>query len=120
MRRSSKRKRLNTQAHSTARRLPRPSTVRFQTSQIGVRFATLKEARADFLAWLETGESPTGAKTSVHIWQNERERVLEEIGDDPRGERLREVLRSALRSGKLQIRKSRTNRGSEQRGNTPL
>ena len=75
-----------------AKRLPKPQTVRFQTSQIGVRFATLKEARADFLTWLETGESPTGADTSVHIWQNEKERVLEEIGDDPRGERLREVL----------------------------
>jgi len=69
-----------------------------------VHFPTLAAARKDFLAWLDTGESPAGADTSVHIWQNEKERVIEEIGDDPRGERLREVLRSALQSGRLQIR----------------
>jgi len=92
------------------KKLPRPSTVRFQTSQRGVRFPNLAAARADFLEWLDTGESPSGADTSVHIWQNEKERVIEEIGDDPRGERLRAVLRGALRSGKLQIRESRTSR----------
>ena len=88
-------------------KLPKPQTVRFQTLQRGIKFRTLKAARADFETWLETGESPAGAQTSVHIWQNDRERVLESIGDDPRGERLRAVIRSALRSGKLQIRKSR-------------
>jgi hypothetical protein len=84
--------------------------VRFQTSQRGVRFATLKEARADFLEWLENGESPSGADTKVHIWQNEKERVIEEIGDDPRGEQLRATIRRALRSGRLQIRKVGPNR----------
>lgn len=88
-------------------KLPKPQTVRFQTLQRGVRFHTLKAARADFEAWLDTGTSPAGAETSVHIWQNKRERVIENIGDDPRGERLRAVLRSALRRGKLQIRESR-------------
>jgi len=101
------------------RKLPKPSTVRFQTSQRGVRFPTLAAARADFLAWLETGESPAGADTSVHIWQNERERVVENIGDDPRGERLREVLRKALRSGRLLIRESGKSRGLGQRVATP-
>jgi hypothetical protein len=92
------------------RSLPIPATVRFQTSQKGVKFATLKAARADFEAWLETGESPAGADTSVHIWQNDKERVIEEIRYDPRGERLRAVIRSALQSGKLSIRKVGANR----------
>jgi hypothetical protein len=91
-------------------RLPQPSTVRFQTSQRGVKFRTLKEARADFESWLETGVSPSGAKTRVHIWQNDKERVLEEIADDSRGEILRAVLRRALRNGRLQIREIRSNR----------
>jgi hypothetical protein len=90
--------------------LPKPQTVRFQTSQRGVRFATLKKARADFFDWLMTGESPAGAKTSVHIWQNEKERVIEEIGGDPRGEQLRATIRRALRSGRLQIRETGPNR----------
>jgi len=84
--------------------------VRFQTSQRGVNFRTLAEAKADFLAWLDTGESPAGAQTQVHIWQSDKERVLEEIGFDPRGERLREVIRKALRNGRLQIRKVRAHR----------
>jgi hypothetical protein len=88
-------------------KLPKPQTVRFQTLQRGVKFKTLKAARADFEAWLDTGESPSGAITELHIWQNDKERVLESLGDDPRGERLRAVIRSALRSGRLQIRKSR-------------
>jgi hypothetical protein len=88
-------------------KLPKPSTVRFQTLQRGVKFRTLKAARTDFEVWLDTGESPAGAITEVHIWQNDKERVLEELGDDPRGERLRVILRRALRSGRLQIRKSR-------------
>lgn len=90
--------------------LPKPQTVRFQTSQRGVRFPNLKAARKDFEAWLETGVSPAGANTSVHIWQNDKERVLEEIGDDPKGESLRALLRRALRSGRLQIRKIGTHR----------
>ena len=88
-------------------KLPKPQTVRFQTLQRGVRFRTLAAARADFEAWLDTGVSPSGALTSVHIWQNDRERVIENIGEDPRGEKLRAVIRSALQSGKLQIRASR-------------
>jgi hypothetical protein len=92
------------------KKLPKPQTVRFQTSQRGVNYPTLAAARADFLAWLDEGESPAGAEIKVHIWQNDKERILDEIGNDPRGERLREVLRSALRSGKLQIRKVRKNR----------
>jgi len=91
-------------------KLPKPNAVRFQTSQRGVRFATLKDARADFLAWLETGESPAGADTSVHIWQNDKERVIEEIGEDPKGERLRAVIRRALQTGRLRIQQMRTNR----------
>jgi len=90
--------------------LPKPATVRFQTSQRGVRFKNLKAAKADFLAWLDTGESPAGANTKVHIWQNDKERVIEEIADDSRGETLRAVLRRALRNGTLQIRKIRPNR----------
>lgn len=95
------------------RHLPKPriQTVRFQTSQRGVLFPSLKAAREDFEEWLETGESPAGAETSVHIWQNEKERVIEELGDDSRGEMLRAVIRRALQSGRLQIRKSGTNRG---------
>jgi len=88
-------------------RLPRPSTVRLQTSQRGVRFKTLAAARADFEAWLDTGVSPAGAETRVHIWQNNRERIIEDIGSDHRGEALRAVIRSALRAGRLQIRETR-------------
>ena len=62
-------------------KLPKPQTVRFQTLQRGVKFRTLKAARADFETWLDTGESPSGAETSVHIWQNERA--------NPRGNRRR-------------------------------
>jgi len=103
------RRKSNSAAHSTRpKKLPRPSTVRFQTSQRGVNFKTLAEAKADFLEWLDTGESLAGADTRVHIWQNDRERVIEEIGDDPRGQRLREVIRGALQSGRLQIRKVRS------------
>jgi len=91
-------------------KLPKPSAVRFQTSQRGVRFATLKDARADFFDWLMTGVSPAGAKTSVHIWQNDKERVIEKIGDDPKGERLRAVIRRALQTGRLRIQQMRTNR----------
>ena len=102
--------------------LPKPKIqpVRFQTSQIGVEFRSMKEARADFEEWLETGKSPSGAKTSVHIWQNDKERIVDEIGDDPRGERLRKYLLSALRSRKLQIRPLRKNRGLGQRASTPV
>jgi hypothetical protein len=94
------------------KRLPKPrvETVRFQTSQRGVRFASLAAAREDFEEWLETGESPAGAETSVHVWQNDRERVIDNIGNDPRGEILRSFLRRALRSGRLQIRQVRKNR----------
>lgn len=86
------------------KRLPTPDTVRFQTSQRGVRFASLAAAREDFEVWLETGVSPAGAKTSVHIWQNNRERKVEKIGRDDRGETLRSVIRRALQNGALQIR----------------
>lgn len=111
-----KRKRLNSAALWTTRRapkkLPTPSALRIQTSQRGVNFATLAEARADFEAWLDTGKSPAGAKTSVHIWQNDKERVIDKIWNDPegRGERLREVLHRALRSGRIRIRKIGANR----------
>jgi len=57
-----------------------------------------------------TGVSPAGAKTSVHIWKNDKERVIEEIGDDPKGERLRAVIRRALQEGRLRIQQMRTNR----------
>lgn len=90
--------------------LPKPETVRFQTSQRGVKFRTLKAARADFEAWLETGVSPAGAKTRVHIWQNKRERIVDQIDDSPKGEVLRAVIRRALRQGRLQIRKVGTDR----------
>ena len=88
--------------------LPNPiPKVRFQTSQRGVHFKNLAEAKKDFMAWLETGVSPAGAETRVHIWQNKRERIVEEIGNDSRGETLRATLRRALRRGKLQIRARR-------------
>lgn len=92
-------------------RLPQPDTVRFQTSQRGVRYPSLKAAREDFESWLETGVAPSGAKVSVHIWQNRKERVLDEIGSDSRGEILRSTIRRALRSGRLQIRALGKNRG---------
>lgn len=85
-----------------------PQTVRFQTSQRGVRFKDLKAARADFEAWLENGISPAGAITEVHIWEGQKKRVIEEIDDSPRGEILRATIRRALQSGKLQIRARRT------------
>ena len=93
------------------KRLPKPQNVRFQTSQIGVNFRTLGEAREDFEQWLETGESPAGAKTQVHIWQYGKKRTIPKIDQSDRGEILRAVIRRALRSGKLQIRKSRKSRG---------
>lgn len=88
------------------KRLPTPDTVRFQTSQRGVKFASLADAKKDFEAWLDTGVSPAGAKTSVHIWQNNHERKVEKIGRDDRGETLRSVIRRALQNGTLQIRES--------------
>ena len=91
------------------KKLPQPATVRFQVSIRGVVFKTLAKAREDFEAWLQSGESPSGAEISVHIWQNGHERVLEEIADNPGGRTLRRVIRSALQSGKLQIRKTRKN-----------
>lgn len=100
----------SSRGETNVKKLPIPDTVRFQTSQRGVTFLDLQSARADFEAWLETGVSPTGARTSVHIWQNKKERVIERIGADPRGEILRGTIRRALRSGKLQIRKGRANR----------
>jgi hypothetical protein len=95
------------------KKLPRPQTVRFQTSQRGVHFPDMKAARTDFLAWVDTGKSPAGAQTAVHIWQNEKERVYEKIKDGKHGEgiRLRAILKEALRSGRLQIRESRKSRG---------
>ena len=92
--------------------LPRPriATVRFQVSMRGVKFRTLAEAREDFEGWLDTGESEAGAGIKIHIWQNERERIIEELGHEERGEKLREVIRGALRSGRLQIRATRKNR----------
>jgi hypothetical protein len=94
------------------KRLPKPHVqgVRFQTSQRGVHFPSLAAARRDFEAWLDTGESPAGAETSVHIWQNKRERIVDRIGDDPRGETLRAFLKRSLRNGRLQIRETRKNR----------
>lgn len=85
-----------------------PETVRFQTSQRGVRFKNLKAARADFEAWLENGVSPAGAITEVHIWEGRKKRIVEEIDDSPRGEILRATIRRALRTGRLQIRARRT------------
>lgn len=87
------------------KKLPKPQTVRFQVSMRGHRYANLAEARKDFLRWLDD-EQPE-SEIQVHIWSNEKERVLTEIGNDPRGEVLKQVLRRALQSGKLQIRETR-------------
>ena len=92
------------------KKLPKPETVRFQTSQRGIIYPSLKAAREDFEEWLETGVAPSGAQVRVHIWQNKKERVLDKIENDHRGKILRAVIRRALRSGKLYIRKIGKNR----------
>lgn len=85
--------------------LREPDTVRFQVSiHTNLALRKVKEARAVFESWLETGEAPGDTEIKVHIWQNDQERIIEEIGDDPRGQVLRETIRRALRDGRLQIR----------------
>jgi hypothetical protein len=92
------------------KRAPKPETVRFQVSiRTRLKLERVEQARALFEAWLETGEAPS-AEVMVHIWQRDHERTVESIGDDPRGESLRETLRRALHDGHLQIRKVRADR----------
>ncbi len=89
---------------------PRIATVRFQVSMKGVVFKSLSEARKDFEGWLDTGESEAGATIRVHIWEHKKERIIQAIDSSDRGQVLRETIRGALRSGKLQIRETRKNR----------
>lgn len=85
-------------------RLPKPDTVRFQVSIKGTRFKNLKEARAEFMRWLDGEEIDHTIK--VHIWERNKQRILdgEDIRDDQRGTLLRETIRRALQRGKLSIR----------------
>ena len=88
----------------------RIEAVRFQTSQRGVKFDSLEEAKKDFLFWLDKGVSPRGAETRLHIWESGKERILTEIDHSERGENLRKFIRGLLQSGELRIHTSRKSR----------
>jgi hypothetical protein len=89
--------------------LPKPSAVRFEIS-VRAKLPTSalallrKEAITEAVEqWLE-GSPPDNFDIRLTIWQHNRSRNIPEIGNDARGERLRDVLRKALQSGALQIR----------------
>ena len=85
----------------------RVEAIRFQTSQRGVKFASLDEAKKDFLFWLEHGVSPRGAETRLHIWESGKERILDKIDHSERGDNLRKFVRGLLQSGELRIHSRR-------------
>lgn len=83
-----------------------PQTARFQISMRVRKMRRLTNAEASKFVrgWIETGESPANISIKVVIWESNMKREITEIDNSERGEKLRNVLRRALQSGRLIIK----------------
>lgn len=60
--------------------------------------------------WIEGEHIPNRWSVRVVIWSGRSSREISELDDSPRGESLRNTLRSALKSGKIRFKKMGSHR----------